>query len=474
MNPLIQFKKTTPLFLVVSVLGCFGLSPGVRATDLDGVLPGGNNADGFRVLTNLTTGGFNTGAGWFSLFSNQGGSFNTAFGAATLFSNTADQNTATGAGALFSNTTGVGNTATGAFALLDNTVGNYNTANGQLALFTNSTGVQNTASGVNALKSNTTGSNNTASGVNALSNNANGVENTANGVNTLFNNTTGGDNTAIGFRALFTNTGVSNTATGASALDSNTTGDANTAIGAGALLNNTTGFSNTALGFEAGINVNTANHVICIGADGQDVSNSTWMGHVFGVTTQSATTAPVIVSDTGQLGTVASSERFKKDIVNMDKTSETILSLRPVTFHYKTDAKGIPQFGLIAEEVAKVNPALVLPDKEGKPYTVRYDQVNAMLLNEFLKERKKVEAQQSKIEKQEAIIAQLKSAVAQQEATAEQQEKRFQSSLAEQDKQIEALASGLQKVSAQVEVTKFAPGRIRRGGPTPQVIVTNQ
>ena len=144
---------------------------------------------------------------------------------------------------------------------------------------------------------------------------------------------------------------------------------------------------------QAGSGVTTANNVIVIGTNvaGADVSNTTWIGNVYGVTTQSGTTAPVVVSDSGQLGIMASSERFKKDISTMEKASEAILSLRPVTFHYKTDAKGTPQFGLIAEEVAKVNPALVLPDKEGKPYTVRYDAVNAMLLNEFLKEHRKVE-----------------------------------------------------------------------------------
>src|SRR6185436_13484351 len=132
----------------------------------------------------------------------------------------------------------------------------------------------------------------------------------------------------------------------------------------------------------AGNGVTTANNVTCIGANvpGANVSNTTWIGGVYGVSTQSGTTAPVVVSDDGQLGTAASSERFKKDVSAMEKTSEAILSLRPVTFHYKSDAKGTPQFGLIAEEVAKVNPALVLPDKEGKPYTVRYEAVNAMLL----------------------------------------------------------------------------------------------
>jgi predicted ribosome quality control (RQC) complex YloA/Tae2 family protein len=166
------------------------------------------------------------------------------------------------------------------------------------------------------------------------------------------------------------------------------------------------------------------------------VSSTTWIGGVYGVTTQSCTTAPVVVSDTGQLGTAASSERFKKDISTMEKGSEAILSLRPVTFHYKTDTKGTPQFGLIAEEVAKVNPALVLLDKEGKPYTVRYDAVNAMLLNEFLKEHRKNE-------EQEAMIAQLK--------------QDFQSKLAEQQKQIEALTTGLQKVSVQLEASRPAP-----------------
>jgi predicted ribosome quality control (RQC) complex YloA/Tae2 family protein len=155
------------------------------------------------------------------------------------------------------------------------------------------------------------------------------------------------------------------------------------------------------------------------------VSNTTWIGNVYGVTTQSGTTAPVIVSNSGQLGTVTSSERFKKDISTMEKASEAILSLRPVTFHYKTDTRGTQQFGLIAEEVAKVNPALVLPDKEGKPYTVRYDAVNAMLLNEFLKEHRKNE-------EQEATIARLQ-------------------------KQIEALTAGLRKVSAQLEASKPAP-----------------
>jgi Chaperone of endosialidase len=257
----------------------------------------------------------------------------------------------------------------------------------------------------------------------------------------LGHNTTGKNNTAVGgtagtgAAALGKNTkGSGNTAVGSgsfpfrdAALGSNTKGDENTAIGQDALNENTTGNKNTAVGAAAGTGVETASNVICIGADvaGADVSNTTWLAGVYNTTTQSGTTAPVIVSDTGQLGTVASSERFKKDIATMQKVSEAILSLRPVTFHYKTDTKGTPQFGLIAEEVAKVNPALVLPDKEGKPFTVRYDAVNAMLLNEFLKEHRTVQ---------------------------------------ELKKEIAALTATVQKVSAQVEMNR----------PAAQVVENNQ
>ena len=175
-----------------------------------------------------------------------------------------------------------------------------------------------------------------------------------------------------------------------------------------------------------------------ISQTGADVSGTTWISNIFGVTPQSGTTAPVFVSDTGQLGTVASSERFKKDIATMEKASEAILALRPVTFHYKSDAKETPQFGLVAEEVAKINPPLVLPDKEGKPYTVRYDAVNAMLLNEFLKEHLAVQDQGATIVQQQKEIKALK-------------------------EELKAQASQIQKVSAQLQVSKFAAGRIGGG-----------
>src|SRR6478736_297803 len=397
---LAQSPLRLALLLIPLMFACFAFSPTTHAVSPapDGGYPGGNTAEGQNALFSLTTGGFNTAVGFFSLRSNATGQFNTAIGAGTLLANTADENTATGAAALLSNTTGFDNTANGAFALFSNTTGGFNTANGDSALSSNTVGVQNTAMGISALTSNTGGLRNTGNGAYALANNITGNDNTANGMFALFSNTTGDTNTATGSQALYSNsTGIFNTANGFGALTGNTTGDGNTALGHSALNSSTNGFGNTALGAFAGGDVATADYVICIGANvaGANVSNTTWIANVYGVTTQSGTTAPVVVSDDGQLGTAASSERFKKDIAAMEKASEAIMSLRPVTFHYKTDTKGTPQFGLIAEEVAKVNPALVLADKEGKPYTVRYDAVNAMLLNEFLKEHSTVEKLQS-------------------------------------------------------------------------------
>jgi hypothetical protein len=339
---------------------------------------------------------------------------------------------------------GNGNSAAeGVAALNPGTTGANNTAHGWFALSSNTTGIENTAAGYQALYSNTTGNDNTASGFNALFSNTTAGANTATGAYALLNNNSGG-NTAIGFQVLINNTsGFYNTGIGLQALLGNTVGVANTAVGQGALVNNSTGSNNVALGAGAGQNVLTASGVTSIGHVGADVDNTTWIASVYGVTTVSGTTAPVVVSDGGQLGTVASSERFKKDIATMEKASEAILLLRPVTFHYKTDTKGTPQFGLIAEEVAKVNPALVLPDKEGKPFTVRYDAVNAMLLNEFLKEHKTVQEQST---------------------TMTQQRKDFEAATAQQQKQIDALtatvreqAAQIQKVSAELEVNKTSP-----------------
>ena len=395
MDLLIRLKTIPPVLITLALI-CFVLLPNAQAVvpPPDGGYPNFTTAEGTKALQSLTTGSANTAVGWSSLLSNAAGSFNTGVGAGTLALNTGDSNTAVGALALLLNTTGNSNTAVGNSALTSNIAGYQNTANGRFTLFSNTTGNSNTANGTVALYSNTTGHFNTANGGGALFSNTDGSFNTANGALALYSNTNGQDNTA--------------------------------------------------LGFNAGTMVFTASNVTCIGANavGADVSNTTWIGNVYGVPTQSGTTAPVVVSDSGQLGTVVSSQRFKRDIATMDKASEAVLSLRPVSFHYKSDTTDTPQFGLIAEEVAKVNPALVLSDKEGKPFTVRYDQVNAMLLNEFLKEHKKVE-------KQEATITRLTNDF---QTVSTQQRNEIQLLSA----QLKEQAAQIQKVSAQLEASKPA------------------
>ena len=283
----------------------------------------------------------------------------------------------------------------------------------------------------NALLNNTTGANNTAVGNGTLSNNTNAFGNTAIGFQVLLNNTTGGSNTGIGAEALLHNaTGGSNTAIGGGALLFNTTGDSNTAIGGGALGSNTTGSENVALGGGAGSNVTTGSNVICIGSPGGNVNNSCFIGNIRGVATHNAEAIPVLIDSAGQLGTMSSSKRFKKEIKAMDKASEAILALKPVTFHYKSDAGATPQFGLIAEEVAQVNSDLVVHDSDGEIYTVRYDAVNAMLLNEFLKEHRTVK-------EQGATIAELKKEIAGLAETVKEQ------------------AAQIQKVSAQLEAANL-------------------
>jgi hypothetical protein len=354
-------------------------------------------------------------------------------------------NTAEGQAALFSLTTGTGNTATGFKTLFRNTTGFSNTANGNNALFSNTTGEGNTAIGQGALSTNTTGVANVAVGAGALAAETNGASNTAVGTNALEANTTAFENTAIGDEALAISNGTNNSALGHFALFRNTTGNFNTAVGDEALFSNTTGSLNIAIGREAGGGIITADNVICIGSnfDAANVSNSCFIGNIRGVTTTNADAIPVLIDSAGQLGTASSSRRFKREIKPMDQASESILALKPVTFHYRSDKKSTPQFGLIAEEVAEVSPDLVVRDKDGEIYTVRYDAVNAMLLNEFLKEHKKVAEQQ-------ATIAQLKSTVG-------RQQKGFEAKLAKQEEQIETLTAGLQKVSAQVEASKPAP-----------------
>jgi hypothetical protein len=409
--------------LIALLLVCFGLLPRAQAVgpDTDGNIAGANNGEGIGVLVSRTTGIWNTGTGFEALNHLTAGNQNTATGLRALFSDTSGGfNTATGVLSLFSNTTGFFNSATGAYALAHNTTASQNTANGYSALYFNTEGEQNTATGFAALYKNTTGEANTAVGTAALLNNTIGTANTATGLGVLLANTTGMGNTAIG----------------ASALGGTTTGDDNTAIGNLAGANQSTGSGNVYIG--TGM----------LGVAGE--SNACYIRSIFGQT--SASGIPIVINSNNKLGTSTSSKRFKDQIKPMDKASEAILALKPVTFHYKKelDPEGIPQFGLIAEEVAEVYPDLVVRDENGEIYTVRYDAVNAMLLNEFLKEHRKVE-------KLEATVA--------------QQQKEFQTFAAEQQSQMQALtarleqqAAQIQKVSAQLEMSK----------PAPQIVLNNQ
>ena len=259
----------------------------------------------------------------------------------------------------------------------------------------------------------------TAEGTNALKNLTTGAANTAVGWYSLFSASAASYNTAIGAGSLLDNTADFNTATGTAALLSNTTGSLNTANGLQALVNNTTGSGNTALGVQAGVGVTTASNVICIGAGGDNVSDSCYIQNIFNQSSPSGTA--VFVNSAGKLGTSTSSRRFKEEIKPMDTASDAILALQPVTFRYKKefDPTGTAQFGLLAEDVEKVNPDLIVRDRHGKPYSVRYDQVNAMLLNEFLKEHNAFLEQRRKVQKLEAALEAVNERLREQEAKIE-------------------------------------------------------
>jgi hypothetical protein len=375
-----QHARKLSAFVIATLLPWVALLPNTKAVSPapDGGYPGGNTAEGQNALLSLTTGTYNTAVGLFSLLSNTEGGFNTAVGAGTLLANNAQQNTAIGAGALLSNDTGIKNTANGTFALFNNTSGDSNTATGVGALFNNSAGFSNTAIGYNALLS----------------------------------NTTAGDNTAIGTTALF----------------SNTTGEFNTAVGSQTLRDNVTGGSNTAIGDSAGFNI-TGSGNVCIGAGVNGVAGESNITRIRNVYESVATERAVYVTSDNRIGTLSSSRRYKEQIKPIKRASEAIHELRPVSFRYKKeiDRTRSLSFGLIAEEVARVSPDLVTPDREGKPETVRYEAVNAMLLNEFLKEHRKVQEQAN-------TIAELKNEIANLAVT------------------VKGQATQIQKVTSQLEV----------------------
>jgi Chaperone of endosialidase len=395
MKPLIKFNQVRKLSLVPLMLACFGLLPQAQTQT--------NTAYGNGALVSLTSGVWNSGFGFEALNHDTAGNQNTATGLRALTSDTnGGFNTATGVYSLFSNTSGFFNSATGAYSLANNISGSNNTANGYGALYRN-TADANTANGFGALYKNTTGFGNTATGVEALF------------------STTSDDNTAIGFEALL----------------SNTTGFSNTAIGSRAL-QDTTGNDNTAIGYQAGSTI-TGSGNICIGPftgfAGED--NTTRIGNIYETVQPVVGVNPdyVTVDSLGRLGRAnVSSRRYKHDIKSMDRASDVIFALKPVSFRYNReyDATQTIAFGLIAEEVAEVYPALVGRNDKGQPESVRYEQINAMLLNEFLKEHKAFLEEHRKVEKLEAAVS-------------------------GQQKQIQTLAAGLEKVNSQVGLGKSVP-----------------
>jgi uncharacterized coiled-coil protein SlyX len=363
-------NQTKMWMIILPMLACFALLPAQAVSPApDGCYPNFTTAEGCDALNSLTTGTGNTGLGWRSLFLTTDGSFNTGVGVGALVLNNGSSNTAVGAVALLLNTTGSNNTAVGTGTLVNNTTD------------------RNTAVGANALNADNSGT----------------------------------DNCAVGFEAL----------------TSDTTGGANTAVGRGALDQNVTGNFNTAIGKDAGGLATGSGNVyighLIAGVAGEN--NHTYIRNIKD-TSVNGGGADIVTIDltTGLLGHASSSRRYKEDIRPMDKTSEVIYQLQPVTFHYKKeiDRTQSPAFGLIAEEVAKADPNLIVRDSRGQPESVHYEMVNAMLLNEFLKAHQKLEAQ-------DATIAELKSTVA------------------KQQKGMEALTAQVQKVSAQIEVNKPAP-----------------
>ncbi len=389
--------KPQNLIHILIGIACFGLLPQMHAAPQvvpapDGCYPGFTTAEGCQALQNLTTGAGNTGVGWRSLFSAGASNFNTGVGAGTLVLNTGDSNTAVGTAALLLNTTGTKNTAVGTAALV------YNDS-----------GIENVAVGFQALFQNTT-----------------------------IGNSAGAFNTAVGTLALQNNTtGVFNTAIGDDVLNMTTTTHDNTAVGAGAMANST-GTNNTAVGRQAGISSGTGNNNVYLGSNMNGVAGENDHTYIRNINTTSVSgggTDTVTVNlTTGLIGHATSSRRYKEDIKPMDNSSQTLFALKPVTFRYKKeiDQSQSLEYGLVAEEVAQVDPSLAIRDKNGQIDSVRYNAINAMLLNEFLKEHRKNE-------EQEKTIAELNSGMTALAATVKEQ------------------AAEIQKVSAQLEASKPAP-----------------
>jgi hypothetical protein len=410
-------SKSTKVFLFLYALGSqaiWAAPPNPTASDARGNTAGGTNA-----VVNVTTGSNNTGFGLSALQRNTIGDFNTASGYAALFFNTTgDHNTASGALALLSNTTGSFNTASGEQALQNNTTGNTNTATGYRALYLNTTGIYNTASGTGALYSNTTGSNNTATGINALP---------------------------------FLTAGNNNTSLGSPTLYKLTAGSNNLALGANAGSNLKSGSNNVYL---ANAGAASESSAIRIGSN----QSRTFIAGIRARRTGAANAVPVVIDSNGQLGTINSSARFKKDIQDMADASHKLLQLRPVTYRYKeADDNGANpiEYGLIAEEVAKVYPDLVAHGADGQIETVQYHKLTPMLLNELQNMNKSLQAAN---QQGESLASQLK---AEQELN-QQLVKEMAGLIKAQTVKVAALEQQVAALQTQAKVVQTLTARLSR------------
>jgi uncharacterized coiled-coil protein SlyX len=432
-----QTNQSCPKLLSLTILAlvCIGASYPASAVQPppDGGYPNNNTAEGDGALANDAPGFDNTGIGFNALMSvvSPGGG-----------------NVGVGSHALSATTTGSANVAIGFQSLIANTTGGFNIALGVNAMVANITGSYNVAIGEEALQAHTAGGDNVAVGSGAMALGTSGSYNTAIG-STAMAFANGNDNIAVGDGALNAANGDENIGIGQQAC-LNCAGDNNIAIGQFAGQSVTSGASNVLLGQNAGLNITTGSNNIEIATAGTKkdsgvirigdaaAQKKTFIAGISGVTVSGAA---VMVNSKGQLGIATSSARYKEAIKPMKEASEAILSLKPVTYRYKKelDPQRIPQFGLVAEEVAKVDPDLVLKDDQGHPYTVRHEAVNAMLLNEFLKEHKTVE-------KQSATIVKMESAAAGQE----EKIARLQASLSEQQREIANLVTTMKQQAAEL------------------------
>ena len=444
MKSLIGSINRSPLrcgFFTMTIALCwFALSPPLKAVDCPSTCTaaGGNTGLGVNALTSV-----NPGAG---------GINNTAVGTNALTADTGGfYNVAVGSGALANNISGNFNMAIGAEALNQNNA-NFNLAIGFRVAFQNTIGNHLTGIGAAAMRNNTTAGFNTAVGADALRENTSTELNVAVGDSALtsFNGTaaTDGANTALGSIALVTLTsGQENVAVGRRALENSTSGSNNTSLGWRSGDGVLTGDGNTCIGSSTCTNTSSADNVVCIGQNsaGENFSNRAYIPNV-GQFTQNFVVGnvefvTVRLSD-GKLGHTVSSRRYKDDIKPMGDASELIYKLKPVSFRYKKTPEyqgDNLDYGLIAEDVAEIDPKLAIRDGKGQIESLRYVAIYNMMLNEFLKEHKKVEEQQ-------ASIADLKSTVA-------LQQKEMQVLTA----QLKEQAAQIQKVSAQVEASKPAP-----------------